>query len=49
MTTSRFGPDGLADLEADRGNLPAADLQLARVIADAVSERTRDMRGLGVA
>jgi len=37
---------GLADLDADRGNLPAADLQLARVIADAVSERTRDVRGL---
>ncbi len=36
----------LADLEADRGNLPAADLQLARVIADAVTERTRDVRGL---
>jgi tetratricopeptide (TPR) repeat protein len=37
---------GLADLDADRGNLPAADLQLARVIADAVSERTREVRGL---
>jgi tetratricopeptide (TPR) repeat protein len=36
----------LADLDADRGNLPAADLQLARVIADAVSERTREVRGL---
>lgn len=37
---------GLAALDADRGNLPAADLQLARVIADAVSERTREVRGL---
>ncbi|MFI5249476.1 MAG: hypothetical protein ACHQTF_05890, partial [Gemmatimonadales bacterium] len=36
----------LADLDADRGNLPAADLQLSKVIADAVSERTRDVRGL---
>ena len=35
----------LADLDADRGNLPSADLQLARVIADAVSERTREVRG----
>jgi tetratricopeptide (TPR) repeat protein len=37
---------GLAALDADRGNLPAADLQLARVIGDAVSERTREVRGL---
>jgi hypothetical protein len=37
---------GLAALDADRGNLPAADLQLARVIADAVSVRTREVRGL---
>ncbi len=37
---------GLADLDADRGNLPSADLQLSKVIADAVSERTRDVRGL---
>jgi hypothetical protein len=36
----------LADLDADRGDLPSADLQLSKVIADAVSERTRDVRGL---
>jgi tetratricopeptide (TPR) repeat protein len=36
----------LADLDADRGNLPSADLQLSKVIADAVSERTREVRGL---
>ena len=36
----------LANLDADRGNLPGADLQLARVIADAVSERTREVRAL---
>jgi tetratricopeptide (TPR) repeat protein len=36
----------LANLDADRGNLPAADLQLARVISDAVSERTREVRAL---
>lgn len=36
----------LANLDADRGNLPDADDQLARVIADAVSERTREVRGL---
>jgi tetratricopeptide (TPR) repeat protein len=36
----------LANLDADRGNLPGADQQLARVISDAVSERTREVRAL---
>jgi tetratricopeptide (TPR) repeat protein len=35
---------GLANLTADRGNLPSADQQFAAIIGDAVSDRTREVR-----